>query len=131
MKLLFYAPLLDEGNRQLNSLIDNFTVVSDLEIYRSIDVFSDRMRHPQTEVTVVVLFATSPEVLADIIAIKDLFFDTRVIIVLPDRQPDTISKGHMLRPRFVTYADTDLAEMSAVIDKMLGTVSCDKVRKKR
>ena len=128
MKLIFFAPLMDEGDRQINNLIDNFTVVSDLEIYRTIDSLSERLREPQKDSLVAVLFASSKETLLDIISIRDLLSVPRVILVLPDRDADTVAKGHMLRPRFVTYADTDFGEISAVIDKMLGTVSYCKSR---
>ena len=126
MKLIFFAPLLDEGDRQINSLIDKFTAVRDLEIYRNFDSLSDRLRQPQTNNTVAVVFAISRETLLDVISIRELLANIRIILVLPDRDNDTVAKGHMLRPRFVTYADMDLGEISAVIDKMIGSISNDK-----
>ena len=125
-KLIFFAPLMDEGDRQINNLIDNFTAVSNLEIYRTIDSLSERLREPQKDSLVAVLFAISKETLSDIISIRELLSSPRVILVLPDREADTIAKGHMLRPRFMTYSDTDFGEISAVIDKMFGNISYGK-----
>ena len=125
-KLIFFAPLLDEGDRQINNLIDNFTAVSNLEIYRTIDSLSERLREPQKDSLVAVLFAISKETLSEIVSIRDLLSGPRVILVLPDREADTIAKGHMLRPRFMTYSDTDFGEISAVIDKMFGNISYGK-----
>ncbi len=122
-KLIFFAPLINEGDRQINNLIDSFTAVSSLEIYRTIDSLSERLREPQKDNLVAVLFAISKETLSEIISIRDLLSSPRVIIVLPDREADTIAKGHMLRPRFMTYSDTDFGEISAVIDKMFGNVA--------
>ena len=126
MKLIFFAPLMDEGDRQINNLITNFTVVSALEIFRTIDSLSERLREPEQDGLVAVLFAISKETLSDIISIKDLLSKPRVILVLPDREADTVAKGHMLRPRFMTYTDTGFGEISAVLDKMFGTVSYGK-----
>ncbi len=126
MKLIFFAPLVDEGDRQINNLIDKFTAVSDLEIYRTIESLSDRLCQPQQDATVAVVIAVSRETLVDIITIKEFFSNIRLILVLPDRESDTVAKGHMLRPRFMTYADTDLGEVPAVIEKMLETVSFER-----
>ncbi|NVM57217.1 MAG: hypothetical protein HWN51_03755 [Desulfobacterales bacterium] len=70
---------------------------------------------------IAVLLAASREELSDILSIRDLLTDIRVILVLPDRDDDTIAKGHTLRPRFFTYADSDFVEIAAVLSKMLAS----------
>jgi hypothetical protein len=43
----------------------------------------------------------------------------------------TIAKGHTLRPRFLTYADSDFAEVVAVLSKMFENTNLSKEDKKR
>jgi len=120
MKLICFSPSIDEGNRLLNNLIDHFTAVRCLEIYRTIDALSKRLREPKKNGSILVLFATSKRLLLEIIAITTLLQDIKIVLVLPDRKDDTIAKGHMLRPRFVTYADTDCTELYSVVHRMAG-----------
>ena len=35
------------------------------------------------------------------------------------REEDTVSKGHLLRPRYLTYADGDFEDVAAVLEKIL------------
>ena len=123
MKLILFAPPITEGNCQLNRLIDTFTAVNGLEIYREVQKLADRLREPQQESIITVLFASTKETLVDVLSIKDLLNDTRILLVLPDRQSETVAQGHMLRPRFVTYADGDFSRIAAVISKMSTAVS--------
>ena len=43
----------------------------------------------------------------------------RLILILPDREKGTISKGHLFRPRYLTYADGDFLDVAAVLAKMI------------
>jgi len=52
--------------------------------------------------------------------LSDWLWDTRIILILPDRDRETITNGLKLRPRFFTYADEDFGEVAAVLAKMLG-----------
>ncbi|MCD6199973.1 MAG: hypothetical protein J7K15_15635, partial [Deltaproteobacteria bacterium] len=52
-------------------------------------------------------------------SVRDLIWDLRLILILPDREAGTIAKGHILRPRFLTYLDSDFTEVAAVLKKML------------
>lgn len=52
-------------------------------------------------------------------SIKNILFDARLILVLPNREKDTIEQGCSLYPRFITYADSDHRDVTAVLNKML------------
>ncbi len=120
MKVLFFAPSHAEGNRRINELIDSFTELSGLEIYRTIESLSHRLCQPYNNTNVVaVLFATNLDTLSELMSLKDLLGGIRLILVLPDRQAKTIARAHMLRPRFIAYADSDPVEITAVLTKML------------
>lgn len=56
----------------------------------------------------------------ELIEYREWLGDRRLILVLPDDDIETISQGHALRPRFVTYVESDFIDISAVLGKMLG-----------
>ncbi len=70
---------------------------------------------------IAVLEAQSMEELKDLVALHDLFLDIRVILILPDRERETISNAHKLRPRFLAYTDSDFEPVKVVLNKMIGS----------
>jgi hypothetical protein len=63
--------------------------------------------------------AANKEDLLYLVANKELIWNLRVILILPDREEDTVTKGHLLRPRFLTYADGNFLDVATVLGKML------------
>jgi hypothetical protein len=45
--------------------------------------------------------------------------DRRVLLVLPDDNPETLALGHLLRPRAVCFAWSQAAEIRCVLARML------------
>ena len=65
------------------------------------------------------IVANSKEDLLNLLFIRNLLQDIRIILILPDREKDTIEKGHRLYPRFMSYLDGDLEEVAAVLNNVL------------
>jgi hypothetical protein len=119
MNLLLYAREPRGTGKQLEKVIEELFPENNTEIYRTIDGLSDRLRRPRYDLAVVVLLAASKQDLLDLLSIRDLLDDLRLILLLPNREKDTIAKGHTLRPRFLTYADGNFLDVAAVLSKML------------
>jgi len=66
-----------------------------------------------------VLIAGDRKDLLNILAIQKLFGLIRIIIILPDREDESVKMGYTLQPRFLTYVNGDLSEVHAVLRKML------------
>ncbi len=120
MNILLYEPVGEGNNKQFHRMIEGLDLECGMEIYRTIESLSQRLCQPGKNLTVAVLLATSKQELLEILSIKELLFNVRIILVLPDREEDTITKGHSLRPRFLTYADSNYGDIAAVLSKMLG-----------
>jgi hypothetical protein len=90
---------------------------------------SRRLRQPRHNLAVAVLVAASRQELLELLSIRDLLDGIRIILVLPDRQDDTIAKGHRLYPRFLTFADSDFLDVAAVLSKMLRNSHPDNKRR--
>ncbi|MBW2664177.1 MAG: hypothetical protein JRD93_19925 [Deltaproteobacteria bacterium] len=120
MKLFLYAPDRCRSGKRLQRVIEALVPKENTEIYQSIDGFAFRLRQPRHDPLIAVLLAASSEDLSDILSLRDLLGNIRIMLILPDRDRDTIAKGHTLRPRFVTYADSDFVEMAAILGKVFG-----------
>jgi hypothetical protein len=119
MNLLFYAPVMNGGGRQLYRMIEKLNPKMGLELHRSNVSLAQRLRLPLRGIPIAVLYLTRKEDLTDILSIKDLLGDIRIILSLPDREEETVSKGHILRPSFLVYPDSELRDVTEVLKKML------------
>jgi len=126
MNFLLYATVTDGPGERLQKVIEAMVREEKVEIYRTIHNFSRRLRQPARRPAIAVLFAATRKDLLDLLSLGDLLDDVRVILVLPDGQDDTIAKAHTLRPRFLTYSDSDFADVAAVLNKMLGNTYPEK-----
>ena len=119
MNILVYAKTKEGAGLRLQRLIETLVPREEIEIYKTIDSLSYRLRQPIFDLDIAVLLATTKEELEDILSLRDLLSDVRSVLVLPDREADTNAQGHTLSPRFITYADSDFVELAAVLSKML------------
>lgn len=119
MKVLFYSATKNGAGKTAQSVVEDRVPKKDLEVYRSIESFSNRFRQFSGDVAAAVLVAESTESLLDLFSIRDLFTDIRIILILPDRQDETVSLGFKLFPRFISYADGNFEDVGAVLQKMV------------
>jgi len=66
-----------------------------------------------------VLIAGDRKDLLNILAIQKLFGLSRIIIILPDREDESVKMGYKLQPRFLTYVNGDISEVQAILGKLL------------
>jgi hypothetical protein len=120
MNVIFYsAPGASQGEK-LQRVIDILIPRGKAETFRSMPALLQRLHQPLPEAVVFVLLVSGREELLDLVEHREWLRDRRLILVLPDDDMETISRGHALRPRFVTYAESDFIDISAVLGKMLG-----------
>ena len=118
------------GNDKIDWLFETVCLKASTRVFHSIEDLAQRLREPKENVIIAVLLAGKEDELMEMLAIRDLLFDIPVILILPDRQQETISKGRKLYPRFLTYADGDLSEIAAVLGKMLEKFEKEKIMEK-
>jgi hypothetical protein len=119
MNVLFYLPVTSEIDARIQEVVEIVRSMAKTEIFRNIDNLSSRLRRPADGLSIVVLVAGNKKDLVDLAFIRHLLSDTPIILVLSDRQNETIAAGHKLYPRFLTYVDSNLMEVGAVLEKML------------
>ncbi|MBW1921996.1 MAG: hypothetical protein JRJ35_00835 [Deltaproteobacteria bacterium] len=90
-----------------------------IEVDHTVEAFSERFRSPMTDRPMVILVPESRERLEEFVSMADLMSDIPILLVLPDREPATISVGHRLYPRFVEDVDSDFSDLVSVLIKMI------------
>jgi len=118
VNVLFYST--GEPGERLRKVVQELVPGEKLEVYKTLEAFSERLKKPMEELPVAVVLAASEEDLLTILSISHLLYDVRFILILPDREDPTVAIGHSLRPRFLSYTDSDFREVTAVLGKMIG-----------
>ncbi len=119
MKVLFYTKMKEGAGKRLQRVIKGLVSEDNIEIHKSIISLSLSLRQPKNDKTIAVLMAARNKDLMDILSISDLLHDISTIVILPDSEDDSIRKGHHLRPRYLSYIDSDFSDVGAVLGNML------------
>ena len=125
MRLLLYTPKRRQGTRRLLKALHRLVVMHDLEHFDSLSALTRHLRQPMGMEAVAILWPADADELAALGRLRHLLRNMRIILVLPDAAPRTISDAHMLRPRFISFADGDWTDVAAVAGKILKSLSCN------
>ncbi|MHC1744927.1 MAG: hypothetical protein AB9873_18135 [Syntrophobacteraceae bacterium] len=120
MGVLFYAAAGNGFGAKVYQSLVHAVTREGVETFADLDSFSTRLCAFPSCMSIVVLLAATREDLAELRSIKHLLEDTRILLVLPDGDPETVRMAHELTPRFLTYLDGDFSDLSAVLKKMTG-----------
>ncbi|MEN6621913.1 MAG: hypothetical protein ABFD50_10225 [Smithella sp.] len=119
MTLYIYSTKTDGAEERLLRVIELLLPEKELKFYRSIDDLSDVLRQPVFNPRIVILFASSRKELEDILSIRELLEDAKIILIVPDTDPATLARGHTLRPRFLSDCNSDFVDIAAVLSRMI------------
>jgi hypothetical protein len=120
MKILFYSSKKEEPGMGIGERLRTFVPEERLEIYRSIEELVHGLYRLSDHDTIVLLRAGDREELLRIVSLRDLLQGVRVILLVPDREEETISLAHRLRPRFLSNSESDFSDTMSVLQKMIG-----------
>ena len=96
MRLLLFSSSPKGAGERLHRLLEAVFPGQKSEIIRTISDLSARLLQPlKYHPNVAILVSKSKDELSELLSIRDLFDDVRIILVLPDRERDTVSKGHI------------------------------------
>jgi len=88
------------------------------EVFNSPGKVTKAFLEPGNKPDVLVLFIANQMELEEFLYIKNVLLFTKIILVLPDREKETIAKAHKLFPRFISYRENDFSEVTAVLEKI-------------
>ncbi|MDD5712940.1 MAG: hypothetical protein PHY31_09335 [Smithellaceae bacterium] len=116
---MIYAKMAEPAARRLLEVIRELVDGDLIEIYQTRESLAQRLCTPLNDLMAVIICPSDGKDLHDIIKIGDLLWDVRVILILPDNRDATVNQGHVLKPRFVAYADGDFADVSLVLSNII------------
>ena len=119
MTLLVYSKKTDSAEERLFRVIGLLMPEKKFELYRSINDLSKRLRQPVFNPRIAIFLASSRKDIQDILSIRELLEDTKIILIVPDTNPDTVAQGHALRPRFLSDCNSDFVDVAAVLGQMI------------
>jgi hypothetical protein len=124
--IIFFSTMSEGTGKRLLQSIEEVVSEKDLELCRNTNALFMMLCRPRNGATIAILHTSSEREFADIFPLRDLLLDIRVILVMPDSDPKTLSKGHLLRPRFMTDCNSDFKEITAVLKRMIENLDINK-----
>ncbi|MBW1698593.1 MAG: hypothetical protein JRH18_11385 [Deltaproteobacteria bacterium] len=121
MSILLFSSEQHEAGQRVKETINVHVPEQEIEIYHTLETLSRRLHKPNGDLSIMVLVAASKQELQKLISIRDLF-DIPIILILPDRDKETITKGHKLFPRLISYIDDNFKDVELVLEKMLSNI---------
>lgn len=118
MAVILYSPEKEKPRDLLLRTIRKTIPGQAVERYSSINELSERLHQPMLDISVAVLYAASRAELMELIYLGDLLGELRVVLILPENQPDILEKAYLLRPRFIAATESDFKHLGSVLKKM-------------
>lgn len=116
MKMLYFSSLPNDSLQQLDELIETYVPDHALETFRDIEIFIERLNKPSNSISVVLLAAEKEE-LEKLQAFHHQLQQLRLVIILPNKEQETVSLGSKLHPRFLSYTFGNYSVVKTVLKK--------------
>ena len=122
MQLLIYAAPFNSTGRNLQERILAMAPDAQSTFCTSLKALERYLRKPTGASPIGILIPSDDGDLAALIGMRHLLSDMRLILILPRHYTLEIPQisAHMLRPRFVSYADGDPSDVTAVLCRLNG-----------
>jgi hypothetical protein len=119
MNVILYAGQNSKNRERLTHAIHTLFPNKKTESHSTIESLEGRLRQFIREPVVFVVQISTDDEWMQLLAFRDWLIGKKLILVLPDDNRETIAKGHVLHPRFVTYSSSDFKDVASVLEKML------------
>jgi hypothetical protein len=125
MKILIYASRHHGASQRLLDSVRNLKDSHHFDCvhYDELPFLIDALHRSNLGIRVAVLFPSNRDELVRLVALKHLLYHQQIILILPNGKSQTLSFGHALHPRFISYADSDFSDVAAVCDKILARLA--------
>ena len=123
MKILLYMKRNSATGNRLQTGIAMIAPHDSLEIVRTIEDFFRSYRQLENKPAITIIMVTNKHELLEIISVRHMLDDTRIILILPEDGKNLFTLGCKLYPRFVSYVSSDFRDVLAVVEKMMKNLS--------
>jgi hypothetical protein len=119
MGIIIYSKDFTEPTTEIKVIFEALSPRQNVKVFSSVDDLAESLLTTFYQDGIVVLMAKKREELSELMPILPLFRRVRIILLLPDQEPETIKIGYSLEPRFLSCLDNGLSEVKSVVQKML------------
>ncbi len=111
------AAALPDGFQNMVDSLSEFTVT---EVVRSVGYLKTQLLPTSKRLRpIVIVVAPTKSDLKSLLGMEELFENTRLILVVADVDPETVSLGHLMRPRFIGHMASGSRDIKDVVKKMV------------
>ena len=120
MNVLCYCPSTDERFREILTGLQETSPELGLELHRSLDSFSSRLRQPGRNIAVVLLQINDKQTLTDLMTVRSLLNELPVVIIPNDQDQEIIKLSYEFKPRVIIHAFWPTKDICAVLQRCIG-----------
>lgn len=118
VKVLLFVSSGNSGGKLLQRMIDGECSSDTVVPVESLDELMFQLKSPATRPDLAVLMVADGPELSRLLSMRKLLHDVEVVLVLPPDGAHLVRQGHLLRPRFLTFADSGAGDLIAVLQRI-------------
>jgi hypothetical protein len=118
MHLLLFSTGDDRDQRRLEEAVRRVIPESQIELFKRLGDFGERLRLPVEPDSIVVLSVSNREELQQMQPLRGLLSEIYVVLIVPDRKKSTLELAHLMLPRFLSRKSDSFINLKKVLNKM-------------
>jgi hypothetical protein len=124
MHIAIYANTDSQSFKRLHHIITSTDVGQPPEVHSDLNLFCECFRAVAYHPDLIIIMPTCFDELETLAVARDLFASIRTIVILPERDPPTISQGHLFHPSFITFDDDDFQDLALILKHLCSHRPC-------
>ncbi|MGV8073848.1 MAG: hypothetical protein AB2L11_04745 [Syntrophobacteraceae bacterium] len=120
MEVIFYSGNPGDFSSDLLERVAAVVPSEKVVVCRNLERLQGSLLDPDYDPLAAILVASGQQDLLDFVSIADLLHSVRIIMILHEWEGESISRAHLLKPRFLTSSSANSGEVVAVLRKILG-----------
>ncbi|MBN1293477.1 MAG: hypothetical protein JXB48_16680 [Candidatus Latescibacteria bacterium] len=126
MKVILLTKKFNKNGERFVKKLNNSLNEVDIKVVYSL---SDIFQYISIN-SLIIFHVDSHNTLVDILLYREKFEWSKIIIILPDEDENTIAKGLLLKPRFISTNDHNINDILAVINNIISNEKSKKQNNK-
>ena len=121
MEVLIYAKTITGPLKLLQREIEKVIPHNGIEEFNDINTLCQQLKNStitKNNETIAILLIDNQNELLELIKMRKQLTETKIILILPDKEPETIKLGHTLFPRYLDFVDSNFTEVGEVLKKI-------------
>ncbi len=119
MQVVLYENGIHDAGKKLWNIIGTQVYKTHTKHFTTLDSFSQELRQPMNGISIAILLAPTKHELLELVSLQDLLDNIQVILVLSDRNADTLSLGRHIRHSYISDVESDLSDVGSVLKQIL------------